>query len=118
MHNQKNKMKHTFKEWLMDYEHVMRRTFLEGETPKASQRRGQMDWLIDKNGKIIVDFIGRFENLSEDFDVIRNKLKISAKLPKLNATSHGSYRDAYDNEMIDFVYKYCKRDIKEFGYEF
>ena len=40
------------------------------------------------------------------------------ELPKTNVGNRGSYRDAYDNEMIDFVYKYCEKDIEEFGYEF
>jgi len=109
---------YTFKHWLMEYEHKMTRTFMWDEIPIASQRRGQMDWLTNKNGEVIVDFVGRFENLEEDFDIVRDKLKIKKRLTKTNASIRGDYRSAYDNEMIEFVYKYCEKDIKEFGYEY
>ena len=82
----------------MEYEHKMARTFMWDENPVASQRRGQMDWLTNKNGDIIVDYIGRFENLEEDFDVVRDKLKIKKKLHVINASVSGDYRSSYDNE--------------------
>lgn len=36
--------------------------------------RPQMDWIVDWNGRIPLDFIGRFENLAEDFRVIASAL--------------------------------------------
>ena len=121
MHNWQKHQPIEFKYWLMEYNHLMANTHLEGEEIVPSQKRGQMDWLTDEKGDIIVDYIGRFENLNNDFEFIRKKLNIKVELPKLNTrkgVSHKSYREAYDNEMIDFVYKYCKKDIEEFGYEF
>ena len=84
---------------------------------------GQSSWsnvtqAQDVEVEIIVDYVGRFENLEEDFNVIRDKLKITTRLPKKNVSIRGDYRSAYDNEMIEFVYKHCEKDIKEFGYEF
>jgi hypothetical protein len=102
----------------MDYEHVMKNTFPPSETPIASQRRGQMDWLVNENGKVIVDYVGKFENLEKDFEYIRKRLKIIKPLPKTNSTKHGFYRDVYDSEMIEFVRKQCASDIEVFDYEF
>jgi len=118
MHSKDKGKEYTFKHWLMEYEHIMSRTFMWDEIPIASQRRGQMGWITDKAGNIIVDFVGRFENLEKDFDVVRDKLKITKKLPKHNTSVRGDYKAAYDNEMIEFVYKYCEKEIKEFGYEY
>jgi hypothetical protein len=118
MHYQVQKWEMDFKTWLMDFQHIMKNTHLEGEDIVPSQRRSQMDWLTDSEGNIIVDYIGKFENLNNDFRVIQEKLNIKKNLPVKNVTKHDSYKKAYDNEMIDFVYKYSKADIEEFGYEF
>ena len=34
-----------------------------------------LPWITDKSGKVIVDFVGRFESLQDDFNIICNKIK-------------------------------------------
>ena len=46
--------------------------------------RNQLDWLIDYNGEISVDFIGRFEKINEDWNIIQEKIGTNIKLPILN----------------------------------
>lgn len=82
----------------------------------------QLDWITDENGEIIVDFIGRFENLQNDFDEICDRLNIGRmKLPHLNISrnrSNPSYQDFYDHETKTIVEKWFKKDIEFFSYEF
>lgn len=88
-----------------------------GVTVPPVQKCQQLMWVTNKKGDIIVDYIGRFETLYEDFVYITNEIDVG-KLPHLNKSNHGDYRNEYDNEMIDFIAKYRKDDINTFNYEF
>ena len=95
------------------------RTVTEGYTWLV---RPQSDFIIDENGNPLVDFIGKFENLQNDFDKICNKID----LPQINlkhinktiGTINKPWQDYYDDETQDFVANLYKRDIDLFGYEF
>ena len=83
----------------------------------------QIDWITDASGKVIVDYIGKLENLQNDFDNICNKINISrVKIPRMNSSHrqklHQNFRDYYDNKTIDVVGEIFKRDIEYFGYTF
>lgn len=78
----------------------------------------QTEWLIDSEGNIDIDFIGRFENLQEDFKTLAKKLEIDATLPHLNPTNRGPYRDYYDSATKDIVQQWFASDIEYFKYTF
>jgi hypothetical protein len=77
----------------------------------------QMDW-ISENDKLIVDYVGTYENLQQDFAVISNQIGTTEPLPWKNKYTDKRYVDAYDNEMIEFVEKVHAKDIKMFNYTF
>jgi len=75
--------------------------------------------LTDEHGKVIVDFIGRFERLQQDFDIVCDKLNIAPrKLPCTNKSQHDPYWKYYDGDGEKIVAELCQKDIALFGYQF
>ncbi len=67
-----------------------------------------------------MDFIGKFENLEEDFSEICliNNI-INKKLPHVEKSHHRkNYNQYYDSESIQLIEKKYNKDIKLFNYEF
>jgi len=67
-----------------------------------------------------VDFIGYFENVSNDYEYIRNKLRIGNKLIYRNKTigKVSDYRSYYSDKTIEIVSDVYREDIELFGYDF
>jgi chondroitin 4-sulfotransferase 11 len=81
--------------------------------------RNQIDYLVDDEDSVIVDFIGRFERLQEDFDEVSRRLgRAPAELPRLNASEHAAYIDYYTSATAETIGKLYARDIEAFGYRF
>ncbi len=79
----------------------------------------QLDWVADENGNIIVDFIGRFESLNEDFNKVCEKIGVKGKnLPHLRKSKHEGYRTYYNDFAKSVISKCFKKDIEAFGYKF
>lgn len=95
-------------EWVIDTD----KPFPKGAT------KLQKSMLVDKEGHIAVNNIGRFENLSEDFQRISDKLEITASLPKLNYSNHKKYQDYYNDYSKKLVAKHFAEDIDLFEYTF
>jgi hypothetical protein len=74
--------------------------------------------VTDAKGKQIVDFLGHYETLAEDFAKVCAKLNIKAELPHANVSDHRDYRTYYTAETREFVAKQFRRDIEMFGYDF
>ena len=83
---------------------------------KTSQKEIYYD---STQGDILVDFIGKFENLEKDFNFICEKIGIDAELPHINYSKRkNKYRDYYTEETRDLIGEYYKEEIELFGYEF
>jgi len=78
----------------------------------------QAEWLKNNEGKIDMDFIGRFENLHNDFEKVSKELKLQKELPHLNKTNHKPYQDYYNKDSINIIENHYKEDIEMFGYKF
>ena len=87
--------------------------------PFPGIHRVQLDLLSDDSGKILVDFIGRFENIQDDFNVVCDRVgQKPKKLPHVFRTHHKPYWEYYDEESMSLIAKKYKKDIEYFGYEF
>jgi len=78
-----------------------------------------LDWLCDDHGKVIVDFIGKVEDINNDFAKVCEK--INMQMPQLhpkNTSNHKHYTEYYDNETREIVAEKYAKDIEYFGYKF
>jgi hypothetical protein len=95
---------------------------------------------------LAVDFVGRFETLSDDFSTVRERIGLPrTSIPHLNRfydqkkikspsdlakrlryltsrkrrrNTYENYRDYYDTETREFVAELYRNDIATFGYSF
>jgi len=80
----------------------------------------QSDYLTNKDGEFQYDFLGRFENLANDYDRLRDYLDIPLKeLPSKNRShNRRAYQEYYTDETREFVASHWKKDIEAFAYTF
>ena len=74
--------------------------------------------LKDRDGNLLVDFVGRFESLGEDLAYICQRLGITASLPHINRSRHQDYRHYYDDRTANLVASHFREDIQRLGYIF
>ncbi len=72
--------------------------------------------MTDKNGKLLVDYIGKFEHLVEDYELVRARGNF-APLKIYNKSAHGDWRDYYTTDLVKKVYRKYKADVIFLGYE-
>jgi len=79
----------------------------------------QISYLIDYEGRFLVDFIGRFESLEKDLNLICKKTDLpTVKLPHFRKSNHDSYHNCYDKESVGIIATKYRSDIEAFKYTF
>jgi hypothetical protein len=79
----------------------------------------QKDFICDSKGKNLMNFVGRFENLQEDFNKACEEIGIpQVSLPKVNTSKHRFYKEYYNKHTRDLIYNAFKKDIELFNYDF
>jgi hypothetical protein len=81
----------------------------------------QSDYLVDLHGKVVVDFVGKHENLAADFATACERIGIRAPaLPheRRAADRARDYRSYYSDATAELVARHFARDIELFGYRF
>ena len=91
--------------------------FVDFQIPRPDAH--QIDMLCDEHGRLRADFVGRFENLQEDFKRVCRRLGLAVEpLEHLNRTTDGDYRGYYADATAERVAKHWQREIDAFGYRF
>ena len=96
----------------MTFDEFVRRT--PGMTP-------QLSWITDPlDDKILVDFVGKYENINTDVCRMVEHLGIKdpPPLPWLNTSDHDHYSAYYDKKLEMIVANRYKKEIQLFGYKF
>lgn len=79
--------------------------------------RLQCSFIYDKAGERLVQHIGRFETLRDDFKRICTALGLDETLPHVNASRRKrDWRSYYTDTTFDLVRKAYSLDIETFGY--
>jgi hypothetical protein len=107
---------------VFDFEDFVKNHLSKNEVLSFTHFRPQTDFLLI-NGELALDFVGKFENIEEDFEVIKRQLNMPPyiELTKKNVTGSRTkkdYRDYYTEEMIGIVKKVYQKDIELFDYQF
>jgi len=121
---------HSMYKHIMREEHKQRRykmdklqdtsfaTFLKAYAGKKDIQ-SQMYWLKDFSGEVPFDFIGKFENLNQDFEQLCSNIGCeSITLPHVYKGSGGDFRKAYSTELVDLVADVYQEEIEYFDYRF
>ena len=75
--------------------------------------------LVDADGVLLTDAIGRVEEMQASYDAICARIGIpSAALGQVNSSRRGDYRDYYDQVLVDGVSALYRRDLELFDYHF
>lgn len=94
------------------HRYISFKTFLEIEFPKLKADRyyfvkPQVEYIYDVDGNLLIDFVGRFENLETDFKFISNQVDYQvAPLEHINKSNTRFKR--YGRGHLKFVYKALK----------
>src|SRR4030095_884398 len=78
----------------------------------------QHRFIVDDNGEILVNFLGRLECFQKDAASILDHLNIRETIPHVNATQHRHYTEYYDQESQEMLANYYHEDIRILGYSF
>ncbi|MES9993409.1 MAG: sulfotransferase family 2 domain-containing protein [Candidatus Thiodiazotropha sp.] len=107
-----------------DFDHFIRWK-LDAERPYQyhidTSIQSQLDYLIDLQGNILVDFIGHYETLGRDFNEITQRIGVKhLQLPhkRMANDRKNDYRSYYSDELAALVGDYFRKDIEALGYSF
>ena len=80
----------------------------------------QVQYIANNEGEILVDFVGKLENIEEDMGVVCKRLNIPfTHVPHENkGLASLDYRDYYDDETVEVVGNWFREDLEQFGYDF
>ena len=79
----------------------------------------QKKFLSSPEGELMVDFVGRIENIDEDFKTVCEKIGLEVELPTKNKSKRkSSYHEYYDEDTRNKIANAFEEDIQYFGFEF
>lgn len=74
----------------------------------------QYKFVYDDEDNLMVDYVGRFENLDETVQVLEEKFDIKKKFPHMNKDGR---KRVLSEEQKERIYNLYKKDFELFGYE-
>lgn len=78
----------------------------------------QTHFITNRKGELEIDFLGRYENLSNDFKVVANHLRIRSELGHHNRSREtDSWIDCYTPQSLEAVNELYKKDFELLNYD-
>lgn len=107
------------KQYEGDFSLFVKEAFKTDEIFNQIHFRPQYQWISDENGNLVTDYIGKFENLQEDFDhILKANRRFRKKLKFQKKGKHDHYKDVYTPETQAIVAEAYRKDIELFKYDF
>ncbi|TQE98388.1 MAG: sulfotransferase family protein [Spiribacter salinus] len=102
---------------------VERMTYASDTCVNPSKHQNQFDWIVDRDGKIAVDFVEKLEGLGQRRGELNEKLQGRCRVgdAKLNvnpASKSERYREIYSDRSRKRIASLFEKDIDYFGYTF
>lgn len=83
---------------------------------KHVQWEEQHRFLFDEDGRLLVDFIGRFERYHADTQKLFARLGIESVTPRTNVSERAPLETYFDEESVDAIARMYRRDLELFDY--
>lgn len=81
--------------------------------------KSQHAFLCDRDGSLLVDFVGRFEKLQDDLNKACNIIGIPQEpLSVIGKSNHRHYKQYYTNNTVNIVGELWQRDIENLNFSF
>lgn len=102
-----------------DPQGTMRRFLFEVRPMDHVHFQPQCGLLVDADGRLLTDYLGRVEEMQASYDEICRRLGLpGSPLERVNGSRRGDYRQYYDQQLIDGVAELYRSDLDLFGYQF
>lgn len=113
LNTMKNNFKMPFKDWVIsNYNPWKNNKHWDGSDPLD-----QWEY-ISENNKVIISYIGRFEEMPKTWSIISDKMGIKKPLPHCIPSNHKNYREYYNKHTIQIIAERYSRIIDYAGYSF
>ena len=108
-----------------EFERIVRQLYAASRDPKTAQAllqsthfKPQCLYIVDRQGRAMVDYVARYEKLAEDWASICSRLNLDIALPGRMKSHHRPYQDYYRDETRAMIGEVYARDASMFGYAF
>lgn len=76
----------------------------------------QISYMLNSEGRPSMDFVGRFEQIHEDYGFVAGRLGIESRLPHRNSNPVARWQDFYTEALRRKVLCYYEEDFSAFRY--
>lgn len=85
----------------------------------TGKSNSQLQKLTDQKGQLLVDHIGRLENVQDTLNWITQEIGVAPiEMPYVNGTRKGHFSKFYNQRTRKMVEDMCREDIEFFNYKF
>ncbi|MCW1872674.1 sulfotransferase family protein, partial [Campylobacter jejuni] len=77
----------------------------------------QYKFICDENKNILVNFIGKLENINNDFKIVKNELNFDRNLIHSNSSEHEIFSNYYNEKTYNIIAELYKEDFALFDYD-
>ena len=109
-----------FESWVMEHFPTARDESWPRRSDAYRHVMPQTDFLLDDQGELLLDFVGRFENIAEDFPRACELAGVQSGCPKPRNVGgkRGHYSDFYTPKLQQRVAEMYAPEIEMFGYSY